>query len=246
MRTFAKILTTVAIASVALFGCGSGAGTETHTPMHDHASHDHGDGHGDHGHDPLVHRFQNAADWAKDFDSPERAAWQKPDEVVKLLQITPGMKVADIGAGTGYFEGPLSAAVGPSGQVLALDIEQSMVDYITARMEKEKIANVKAMLIPGDDPKLASSSVDRVVIVDTWHHIPGREAYAKKIAEGLVPGGFLMIVDFTMEAEHGPPKMHRILPEDAKKELETAGLKGEIAQETLPEQYVVIGRKPSK
>ena len=246
MRSLAKVLCTTFIASLALFGCGSGTGTDAHTPMHDHSPDMHAHGHGEPGHDPLVHRFQNASDWAKDFDSPERAAWQKPEEVVKLLQITPGMKVADIGAGTGYFEGPLSAAVGPNGQVLALDIEQSMVDYITARMDKEKIANVKALQIPGDDPKLASSSVDRVLIVDTWHHIPGREAYAKKLAEGLAPGGFVMIVDFTMEAEHGPPKMHRIAPEDVKKELETAGLKGEIAQETLPEQYVVLGRKPAK
>ena len=243
---FAKILFSLGAAALALAGCGSDPGADPKAPMHDHHADMHADGHGEHGHDPLVHRFQNAADWAKDFDSPERAAWQKPDEVVKLLQLTPGMKVADIGAGTGYFESRLSAAVGPNGQVLALDIEQSMVDYITQRMTNEKIANVKATQIPGDDPKLAAASVDRILIVDTWHHIPDRAPYVKKLAEGLVPGGFVAIVDFTMEAQHGPPAKHRVLAEDVKKELEAAGLRGEIAAETLPEQYVVLGWKAAK
>lgn len=206
----------------------------------------HTEGFGEQGHGPLVHRFQEASDWAKEFDAPERIAWQKPEEVVTLLQLAAGMKVADIGAGTGYFEPYLAKAVGQSGQVLALDIEDSMVKYIDERMHHDKITNVTAIKVPLDDPKLAPASVDRILFVDTWHHVAGRDAYAKKLYEALVPGGFVAIVDFTMEAPHGPPKMHRVLPEDVKKELESAGLKSEIATETLPEQYVVIGRKPSK
>src|SRR5882672_603308 len=72
---------------------------------------------------PLVHRFEHAEQWAKQFDDPARDAWQRPQEVVAALMIRPGMTVADIGAGTGYFEPWLSRAVGGSGMVLALDIE---------------------------------------------------------------------------------------------------------------------------
>lgn len=190
-----------------------------------------------------MHRFENAADWAKEFDSPERDAWQKPAEVVALLRIAPGMKVADIGAGTGYFEPYLSRAVGPTGSVLALDVEDSMVSYLKERAAREKLANVTAAKVAFDDPKLAAGSVDRVLVVDTWHHVAGREAYAAKVRDGLVPGGFVAIVDFTMEATHGPPKEHRVTADQVQKELEAAGLVTEIASETLPDQYVVIGRK---
>jgi ubiquinone/menaquinone biosynthesis C-methylase UbiE len=243
------LVTIGACATVLLAGaCGpaSPAGDPHSQDVHDLPPEKHTDGFGEQGPGPLVHRFQEASDWAKEFDAPERIAWQKPEEVVTLLQLATGMKVADIGAGTGYFEPYLAKAVGQSGQVYALDIEDSMVKYIDERMHHDKITNVTAIKVPTDDPKLAPASVDRILFVDTWHHVPGREAYAKKLADALVPGGFVAIVDFTMEAPHGPPKMHRILPEDVKKELESAGLKGEIATETLPEQYVVIGKKASK
>lgn len=207
-----------------------------HQHDHDHEHH--------HGHDPLVHRFERAEDWTKSFDDPARDAWQKPAEVVQLLALSPGMIVADVGAGTGYFEAHLSRAVGPTGSVLALDLEPDMVRYMKERAAREGLANVSPRVVAGDDPGLSPSSVDRVLIVDTWHHIPERGAYVAKLASGLRPGGFVAIVDFTLEAEHGPPKEHRLAPERVMEELRSGGLKPEIATETLPEQYVVIGRKP--
>jgi cyclopropane fatty-acyl-phospholipid synthase-like methyltransferase len=244
MRSSSLFFTfTTCAAALLASGCGPAAPEATDPHAHEH----HGDhGHGDHGHGPLVHRFENAADWAKEFDNPERDAWQKPAEVVALLQLAPGMTVADIGAGTGYFEPHLSRAVGPTGHVLALDVEDSMVAYMKERAAKEGLANVAPAKVPLDDPQLPKGGVDRVLIVDTWHHIDGREAYAAKLREGLAPGGFVAIVDFTLEAAHGPPKEHRIPPEQAAKELAAGGLATEIAQEALPEQYVVIGRKPAK
>lgn len=243
----AALLGGVFASACSALACGPSTGPhDPHQDPHSLPPEQHTDGFGQQGHGPLVHRFQEAKEWAKEFDAPERIAWQKPEEVVTLLSITPGMKVADIGAGTGYFEPYLARAVGEKGQVLALDIEESMVKYIDDRMHKEHITNVTSVQVPLDDPKLAANSVDRILFVDTWHHVAGREAYAKKLADALVPGGFVAIVDFTMDAPHGPPKHHRITPEDVKKELETAGLKGEIASETLPEQYMVIGRKPAK
>ena len=193
-----------------------------------------------------MHRFENAADWAKEFDKPERDAWQKPAEVVALLQLAAGMKVADVGAGTGYFEPYLSRGVGPTGSVLAVDVEESMVAYIKERAAREGLANVTASKGAFDDPGLAAGSVDRVLIVDVWHHIAGREAYAKKLKDALAPGGFVAIVDFTLEATHGPPKEHRLTADQIKKDLESAGLTAELATESLPDQYVVLGRKPAK
>ena len=84
--------------------------------------------HGDH-----HHRFDDAAAWSKVFDDPARDAWQKPAAVVSAMTIAPGMTVADVGAGTGYFEPHLSKAVGPSGKVLAIDIETDMVRWTNER-----------------------------------------------------------------------------------------------------------------
>lgn len=241
-----------AVGSIAILASACGpaqppaeASPPPHGHGHGHHAHGaHGHAHGAHGEGPLVHRFDNAAEWAKEFDNPERDAWQKPADVVALLQLAPGMKVADVGAGTGYFEPYLSRAVGPTGSVLAVDVEDSMVAYLKERATREGLANVTASKGEFEDPKLPAGSVDRVLIVDVWHHIAAREAYAAKVKDALVPGGFVAIVDFTLEAKHGPPKEHRLTADQIKKELETAGFTVELATETLPDQYVVIGRKP--
>lgn len=210
-------------------------------------SHHRGVGHAGHvhegAHEPLVHRFEHAEQWAKTFDDPARDAWQEPAEVVARLELRAGMTVADVGAGTGYFVPYLSRAVGPQGRVLALDVEPDMVRYLRERAAREALLNVQARVVAVDDPGLASGSVDRILVVDTWHHIPDRVAYAKKLGDALSPGGALAIVDFAMDAKHGPPPQHRLPPEEVVKELTRAGLTATIATEDLPEQYIVVGRR---
>jgi SAM-dependent methyltransferase len=175
--------------------------------VHEHFhAHEDGMGHAhEHGHGPLVHRFDDAEKWAREFDDPGRDAWQKPDEVVRLLALEPGMVVADLGAGTGYFMARLSRAVGDKGTVYALDVEDDMVRYLAARAKKERLGNVLAMKVGVDEPGLAPGSCDRVLVVDTWHHIPSRSTYVPKLARGLRKGGLLLVVDFTKDAKHGPP-----------------------------------------
>lgn len=202
--------------------------------MTDHQHH-HGAG--------MPHRFEDADEWAKVFDDPARDAWQKPDEVVSLLQLSPGMTVADIGAGTGYFVARLSAAVGPTGHVVATDIEPDMVRYISERATREHLPNVRAVLAPPDSPGLDPSSVDRILVVDVWHHLSDRPAYAAGLAATLRPGGFIAIVDFTLDAERGPPPAHRLAPDAIIADLASAGLTASLAAETLPDQYVVIARR---
>src|SRR5687767_12325166 len=114
-----------------LAACG---GTSTQHKHHDHQGHA----------GPVGHRFEDADRWARVFDDPERDAWQRPAEVVALSAITPGMTVADVGAGTGYFAAHLSRAVGDGGRVLALDVEPDMVRYLEERARREQLANVEA------------------------------------------------------------------------------------------------------
>lgn len=208
----------------------------------------HGAAHDSHaaGHDQscgvIGHRFEDADKWAERFDDPARDAWQKPQEVVRVMAIEPGSTVADVGAGTGYFLPHLSAAVGPEGRVLGLDIEPDMVRYMEQRVEREGLANVQARQVEPDDPGLAAGSVDRVLVVDTWHHIGDRAAYAAHIGRALEPGGALYIVDFTLETDKGPPPAHRVAPDAVVAELEAAGLEADIVDEPLPDQYIVRAR----
>jgi len=217
--------------------------------------HGHGHGHGDHdaasepsGHHakgPLVHRFEKAEDWVPRFESADRADWQKPAEVIDLMHINKGMKVADIGAGTGYFLPYLSKAVGEGGQVFALDVEKDMVRYMNERAAREHLDNVIAKVVPTDNPQLPRGEIDRILIVDTWHHIPDRVAYTKKLAESLAPNGEVFVVDFTKESDIGPRVSHRISAEDTAVELRAGGLDAKVISETLPKQYVVVAKRPS-
>lgn len=212
--------------------------TESQPMEHDH---EHGAHHHDpaaHKHDGMQHRFEDVERWTKVFDNPERDAWQKPAEVVALMEIAAGSTVADIGAGTGYFMPHLSEAVGAEGQVLSLDIEPKLVEHMTARAAEAGFTNVEARVIQPDDPQIDAGTADRILIVNTWHHISEREAYAKKLAAGVADGGAIFIVEFTLETERGP-KHHKLSPEVVIAELETAGLKAATVEETLPDQYIV-------
>jgi cyclopropane fatty-acyl-phospholipid synthase-like methyltransferase len=195
--------------------------------------------HGGHG---MAHDFSDVDRWVAAFDDPARAEWQKPEHVIALMEMAEGMTVADLGAGTGYFLPYLSRAVGPGGKVLGLDVEPNLVDHMTKRAAKEGLANVAARAVAPDDPGLAAGSVDRVLIVDTWHHLPDRVAYAKKIAAALKPGGRIFVVDFTLESDRGPSPEHKLSEDALIAELEAAGLAARVLEEDLPDQYVVEGR----
>lgn len=198
--------------------------------------------HGSHSGHEKSHRFQHAGEWARVFDDPARDAWQKPDLVVDAMKLSAGMTVADVGAGTGYFLPHLSRAVGPQGRVIGVDIEPDMVRYMSERAQRESLTNVGAALASPDDPALGDNSVDRILIVDTWHHIDNRPAYAAKLARALRPGGMVFIVDFTLSSEHGPPKQERLPPSAVADELTRGGFLAEPISVALPDQYVVAGR----
>lgn len=214
-----------------LAACGSSQSAarpaELAQPAHAHAMH---------------HRFEHADEWAARFDDPKRDAWQQPDRVVAALALAPGMVVADVGAGTGYFEKRLADAVGPNGKVIAVDIEPDMIRYLGERAQREHTPNVEPRLAAPDDPKLAPRSVDRILIVDTWHHIEDRVAYGKKLAAALKPGGTIFVVDFTQDSDKGPPKQHRFPPAQVQDELQRAGLNARIVDVGLPDQYVIEAR----
>jgi ubiquinone/menaquinone biosynthesis C-methylase UbiE len=181
----------------------------TTEPAHE----EHHDQHAKHGKAGYHMDFSEVERFARHFDGPERDAWQKPTEVVRFLEPSSGQVIADIGAGTGYFLPHLSKAVGASGRVLALDVEPNMVEYMKQRSERSALTNVEVRVVAPDDPGLAPASVDHILIVNTWHHIDDRANYTRKLARALRPAGSVLIVDFTLDSDMGPPKEHRLSAE---------------------------------
>jgi SAM-dependent methyltransferase len=179
----------------------------------------------------------------KAFQNPERDLWQKPGDVVSLLQLWPGNVVADLGAGTGYFEPILAKVVGATGRVLALDIDRHMVTPLERRVKTERLGNVTAQKVAVDDPGLADGSVDRLLVVDTWNRLLRRAQYAAALNRALRPGGLVVVVDFTAESPQGPPAHARLSPATVIAELEAGGFSARMVAESLPFQYVVIGQK---
>ena len=186
------------------------------------------------------HRFTDAAQWAKVFDDPQRDRWQRPDEVVAALRLAPDARVADIGAGTGYFTVRIARAT-PRGHVYAVDIEPDMARYVSERAQRENLTNVTSVLAAPDDPKLPEA-VDRVLVVDTYHHIEGREAYFRRLKSRLKPGAEVAIIDFTKESPIGPPAGMRLEPGAVKQEMARAGYALAAEHPPLPNQYFLVFR----
>jgi len=184
------------------------------------------------------HRFDDAEAWAKSFESPDRDAWQKPDQVIAALALAPDAKVADVGAATGYFPVRVARVV-PQGHVYGVDIESSMVEYLARRAEKEGLANLTAVLATLDDPKLPEP-VDVVMLVNTLHHIEARPAYFARLASSLKPGGRLVIIDFKKGNGRGPPDSEKLSPEQVAKELGEAGYAQAETFGFLPDQYFLV------
>jgi cyclopropane fatty-acyl-phospholipid synthase-like methyltransferase len=187
-------------------------------------------------------RFTQPEKLAKSWNAPERDEWQRPQAVVDAMNIGPGMTVADVGTGTGYFVPYLSEAVGDDGRVFAVDIESAMLDYVDQLSKEKGLENVETILSAQTKTNLEPNSTDRVLIVNTWHHIPDRAEYAKHLKSRLTEDGSVWIVDYTRESPSGPPKKHRLKPEEIVQELEAGGFDAEVHSLELDRQYMVVGR----
>jgi ubiquinone/menaquinone biosynthesis C-methylase UbiE len=155
---------------------------------------------------------------AKTLDNPDRDKNQKPEEIVTLMGIKPGMAVADIGTGTGYMLPFLSKAVGGKGKVFGEDIAADFLDR--AKAKAAALSNVNLILGTETDPKLPAGSVDVALVLDVYHHFDYPDKMLANISHGLKRGGHLMIVDFYKKDR---PDHIRLERDDVAKEIEANG-----------------------
>jgi len=189
------------------------------------------------------HAFIDPVKSAKKWNDPERDKWQRPEEIVEALAVRQATTVADIGAGTGYMVAHLSKAVGKGGTVIAIDTSAAMVGYLKERVDELGPARIVPRKVGPDAPEFHAASLDAVLTLDTWHHVKGREAYARKVYDGLKRGGRFVVVDYEINAETGPPKEMRIAPARVVEQLEAGGFRAEVVRESMPRHYMVVGHK---
>ena len=129
------------------------------------------------------------------MNDPSRDAWQKPREVIAVLAIKPGSRVADLGAGGGYFTWRLAEAIGPQGMVYAVEIDDTALKIIREEMTSRGITNVVPIHAESHDAKLPEP-VDLIFTCDTYHHMKDRVTYFRSLSRSLKPGARVAILDF--------------------------------------------------
>jgi ubiquinone/menaquinone biosynthesis C-methylase UbiE len=175
------------------------------------------------------------------LDDPARDAEQKPHEVVMALGLKEGERIADIGAGSGYFTLRFAQHVGAGGQVLAVDISPEMIVHLNQRIRDARLDNVRTILAAPDDPLLAASSVDQIFICDTWHHIQGHAQYLAQLEKALKPGGQVIIIDYQKkDMAVGPPAEMRLAREEVVSEFQQNGFRLAKEHTFLPYQYFLV------
>jgi predicted methyltransferase len=180
-----------------------------------------------------------------ELEGPDREVWQKPDQIMDALGIADGSKVADLGAGGGWFTVRLARRVGPQGKVYAEDVQEQMIESMERRLSREGLRNVEMVLGTSDNPKLPKDRLDAVVIVDVYHEVEQRVALLRYVRDSLRPQGRLGIVDFRRDGGGPGPAMEERIDEPlVVTDAEAAGLRL-ISRETfLPYQYLLIfGKK---
>ena len=141
------------------------------------------------------------------------------EQVMQLAGVKPGMSVADVGAGQGYYRVRLARGVGPHGRVLAEDIRPQVRDSLSDRVQRERLDNITVKLGTPDDPMLPAQSFDRVFLVHMYHEVASPYAFLWHLREAVKPDGLVVVVDADR-----PVKRHGMPPKQLKCELAALNL----------------------
>jgi ubiquinone/menaquinone biosynthesis C-methylase UbiE len=192
--------------------------------------------HGDQ-HKPMP----NVMEYLERLDRPERDQDQKPGLVVEALGLKPGMSVADLGSGSGYFTMRFVEAVTETGKVYAIDVEPAALKYVEERLARmNRHYQVEFILAQPDNPRLPIKSVDLIFVCNTFHHLKDRTIYFRNVRSALKSGGRIVIVDYYHDERSGDlgfPKKHLVARETVLKEFNAAGYKLVNEHNFLPKQY---------
>jgi len=175
------------------------------------------------------------------FNRPERAAEEKSDELVKALDIREGARIADIGAGTGYFTWRLAQYAGATGKVIAVDIQKRMLDLAADAVKQHGLSNVDFVLAKENDPRLPERSLDMVFIAHSYHEFADPEMIMEAVRRSLKPGGRLVVVEYAKEKKSAPASpLHKMSFDEIRSEIEPIGFDLDRILDFLPVQHGLI------
>jgi arsenite methyltransferase len=186
---------------------------------------------------PLESRIES-------MERAQRDEWQKPDEVVKALDLKPRDIVADVGAGSGYFTRRIAKVVAPGGKVYAVDVAADILGYLKERADREGLHNIVTIVSQPTDPMLPVNSVDLVFFCDTTHHIDHRVEFYRKLAPAVKAHGRMAIIDYPPDSPEAPHKPEQLVPRSQViSEAEQAGFKFMKDFQFLPYHYFLMFEK---
>ena len=178
------------------------------------------------------------------LERPKREQEERTDLLIKGLDLKPTDKIADIGAGSGYFSFRMAKLV-PQGKVFAIDISPQMIGIVRAKMGKDQVTNIEPVQSTITQTKLPPNSVDAALIVDAYHEFSHPLEMATSILNSLKPGGKLILIEYRMEDPSVPVKLlHKMSEKQAKMEMKAAGFNWEKTLTMLPQQHFMVFRKP--
>jgi FkbM family methyltransferase len=183
-------------------------------------------------------------DGAPWLERAERTKEERPDLVLAALELKPGMAVADVGAGSGFYSRRIAQLVGKTGTVYAVDIQPRMLKLIERDLARHTLANVKTVLAKPTDPNLRAGSLDLAVMVDVYHELEFPYEVMTGLTAALRPGGRLAIVEFKANDPNVPIKrLHTMTEEQVREEMAPHALEWVKTVRELPWQYVIVFRK---
>jgi ubiquinone/menaquinone biosynthesis C-methylase UbiE len=175
------------------------------------------------------------------LDRAQRDAEEHPSQVLDALQLHAGEVVADLGAGSGYFTFRMAPKVGNTGRVLAVDVQDEMLQTLKQRAAAKNITNVQVIKASETDPHLPIGAVDLVLFVDVYHELAYPYEVMQKVRDSLKPNGRVVFVEYRKEDPEVPIKeVHKMSVAQLDKEMMAVGLVPVRRIETLPMQHILI------
>jgi SAM-dependent methyltransferase len=178
------------------------------------------------------------------LERPERNTEERPDLLLPLLPLKPGMVVADMGAGSGYYSRRIAPRLAPGGKVIAVDVQPEMITLLKKQIVEARIPNIDTLLATETDCRLAPESIDLAVFVDVYHELLYPIETMHCVRRALKTGGQIALVEFRAEDATVPIKsQHKMSEAQIKKEAALLGLQWVKTVSSLPWQHLVLLKK---
>ncbi|MFN2444129.1 MAG: class I SAM-dependent methyltransferase [Vicinamibacterales bacterium] len=175
------------------------------------------------------------------LDRSEREAEEEPTKAIEALAIRPGMVVADVGAGSGYYTMRLAVKVGPSGRVFATDVQRGMLDLIERRVAAASVRHVTTILGSAEDPGLPAGALDLILMVDVYHELESPQTFMRRLRTALKPDGRLVLLEFRKEDPKVPIRQeHKMTVDEVRRELTADGYVFDRVIGGLPWQHILV------